>query len=621
MHNLFYDDDVQGLRPDTRDRAEIDDKYKWNVDDIYDDWADWEADMEAIGESMDDLVALKGTLDSGPESVLKAYRLSDRIGIISYKLYRYPQLIFDVDQRNNAVQARLQQVQQLFAEFQAKSAWLTPEILTIDEETMEQWIEETPELEPYRFPISEIYRNQEHVLDEAGEQILAYGSRFRSAPREIYRALTTADISFEEIELSDGETVEVSFGEYAHILQTRRVQDDRRRAFEALYSIFEDKRNTFASLYAATCQRDWAQAQARNYESTAEAALDGDNVPVSVLETLIETAFDGAEPLRRYHRLRKQVLELDEYHSYDGMIPLIDIDKQYPYDEVRDLIIESVSPLGADYQRRMKEALSGGWIDVYENEGKRSGAYSAGVYGVHPYMLLNYTDTLSDVFTLAHELGHTLHTLLSCEEQPFATSSYTIFVAEVASTTNEALLLDHMLANTEGPRNRAILLQRSIDNIAGTFYSQARFADFELRAHRAVEEGRPMTAEQLDQIYFDRLETLYGDCMTLDDLYRVTWARIPHFYNAPYYVYQYATCYASSAKIVEGLLSDDDKEREDTVERYLRLLQSGGNDHPMEQLRRAGVDLEDPSTVGAVTQRMDELVGMLEVELEALDKI
>ncbi len=618
MHQLFFDDDPGGLRPDTRERAEIDGRYKWDLQDIYSDWSSWEADLEAVREKMDAFVALKSTLGDGPEQLAKAFELNDEIGMIAYKLYRYPQLTFDVDQRDNEVQAKLQQVQQLFAEHQTKTAWFTPEILTIDQSTMEEWIDETAALEPYRFPISEMYRNQEHVLDEEGEQLLSYGSRFRSAPTEIYRALTTADIEFETVELSDGESVEVSFGEYSNILQTRREQGDRKKAFEALYSIFEGKRNTFASLYAAICQRDWAQAQARNYESTAEAALDGNNVPVSVLETLIETAAEGTDALQRYHELRKQVLELDDYHYYDGAIPIVDIDDRYPYDDVRNTIIESVQALGPEYQQMMTEALEGGWIDVYENDGKRSGAYSAGVYGVHPYMLLNYTDTLSDVFTLAHELGHTLHTLLSCEHQPFATSNYTIFVAEVASTTNEALLLDHMLDTTDDPRRRAVLLQQEIDNIAGTFYTQSLFADFELRAHRRVEQGMPMTADQFDEIYFGLLSDYYGDCMTLDELYRATWARIPHFFNSPYYVYQYATCYASSAKIVGGLLSDDEERRKETVDRYLTLLKSGGNDHPMEQLRRAGVDLEEPSTVRAVTERMADLVGMLEQELDAI---
>jgi oligoendopeptidase F len=616
---LFHDTSETGLRPKTRNRDEIDDRYKWNVNDIFPDWDAWAKDMESIRTLMDDFVALKGRLSEGPEQVFEAHRLSDAIGMMAYKLYRYPQLMFDVDQRDNAIQAKLQQVQNLFAEYGTRTAWFTPELLSIPQDTMMAWIDGFEALAPYRFPISETYRNQEHVLDEAGEQLLSFGSRFRSTPSEIYRALSTADIDFRKIELSTGEEVTVSYGTYQNILHTNRNQDDRRKAFEAMYGVFSEKRNTYAAIYAAICQRDWAQAQARRYASTAEAALHSDNVPVSVLETLIATAKEGSAPLRRYHELRKKVLGLDSYHLYDGSIPLVEEDKTYPYDAVAEMIIESVAPLGAEYQSKLREALSGGWIDVYENDGKRSGAYSAGVYGVHPYMLMNYTDTLNDVFTLAHELGHTLHTVYSQEHQPFATASYTIFVAEVASTINEALLLDYLLARTEDPRERIVLLQHAISGITGTFYSQALFADYELSAHRLVEAGHPMTAGDLCRIYTEIQTAFYGDAVTYDDLYEVTWSRIPHFYNAPYYVYQYATCYASSAKLIRSLLSDDENERDETRKRYLELLSSGGNDHPMEQLKRAGVDLNDDSTVRAVVEQLDSLVAQLEAAMAELE--
>lgn len=618
MNTFFFDTDgPTGARPKTRDRAEIDEKYKWNLSDIYPSWEEWEADTVKIREDMEALVALKGTLGEGPEEVLQAFELNDKISILGYRLYRYPQLNFDVNQKDNSVQGRLQQVQQIFAEFGARTAWLTPEILTIDEEKMKKWLKTHKGLEPYRFPIEEIYRNQKHVLDEAGEQILAYGSRFRSNPTEAYRALSTADVEYNEVVLSDGEKTTVSYGEYANILRTRRHQEDRAKGFEALYKVFTKNKNTYAALYNGICQRDWAQAQARNYESTAQAALDNDNVPVSVLETLIKVGREGVEPLHRYQALRKRVLGLEEYHPYDGMLPLVETKKTYSYDDVKETIIDAVRPLGEDYVSKMTDALKGGWIDVYENEGKRSGAYSAGCYGVHPYMLLNYTDTLNDMFTLAHELGHTLHTVLSCEHQPFATSSYTIFVAEVASTTTEALLLEHLLKTTEEKEERIILLQQELDSIAGTFYSQVLFADFELAAHRAVEEGHPITADTLSALFLERFKHFHNpDEMIVDDLYAATWARIPHFFNAPYYVYQYATCYASSAKLMQGLLSEDEAIRSETVERYLTLLKAGGNNHPMDQLKAAGVDLNDAETVRAVTRRMSDLVDLLEKELQ-----
>jgi oligoendopeptidase F len=603
-------------------RDDIDEAYKWDLSDIYPDWEAWEDDFSRTRELMDELVEMKGTLSEGPQHLLEAYQLNDDIGRLSYKLYRYPQLSYDTDQRNNELQAKLQRVQHLFAEFGTKTAWFDPELLSIDEETVMGWIDETPELEKYRFPISEIYRQREHRLDEEGEKLLSYASRFNSMPRETYRSLSTADIEFNKIELSDGEKVTVSHAEYGKLLRTRRVREDRRNAFEALYQVYADKRNTYASIYNGVCQRDHALAQARSFDSTAQAALDSNNVPVSVLETLIETAREGVAPFQRYHRLRAEVLDLQgEYDLYDSSIPLVEATEEYPYDEVTDSIIESVAPLGTDYQSRVREALGSRWIDVYETKGKRSGAYSAGVYGVHPYMLLNYNDTLRNVFTLAHELGHTMHTLLSNEAQPFATSTYTIFVAEVASTLNEALLLDHMLSHTDDPRERAVLLQHQIDAITGTFYSQAMFANYELEAHRLVENGQPITADTLSGLYRDILETFYGDTAELDELYDVTWARIPHFFNSPYYVYQYATCYASSAKLVQDILGADGAERDAAVERYLDLLRAGGSDHPMNLLREAGVDLREAGTVRAVVDQLDEMVDMLEDELEKVNRL
>ncbi|MGM0558470.1 MAG: oligoendopeptidase F [Myxococcota bacterium] len=597
-------------------RDDIEEAYKWDLSDIYPDWDAWEEDVERTRGLMDELVELKGTLSDGPQELLKAYELNDDIGRLAYKLYRYPQLSYDTDQRNNELQAKLQRVQQLFAEFGTKTAWFDPELLTIDEDTVIEWIDQTPELEQYRFPISEIYRQREHRLDEEGEKLLSYGSRFNSMPRETYRALSTADIEFNTIELSDGQTVTVSHAEYGKLLRTRREREDRRKAFEALYEVYGEKRNTYASLYNGVCQRDHALAQARSFDSTAEAALDSNNVPVSVLETLIETARDGVEPFQRYHRLRADVLGLEgEYDLYDSSLPLVEATEEYPYDEVTDSIIQSVTPLGTAYQSRVSEALNNRWIDVYETKGKRSGAYSAGVYGVHPYMLLNYNDTLRNVFTLAHELGHTMHTLLANEAQPFATSSYTIFVAEVASTLNEALLLDHMLGQTDDPKERAVLLQHQIDAITGTFYSQAMFANFELEAHRLVESGQPITADTLSGLYRSILETFYGDTAELDELYDVTWSRIPHFFNSPYYVYQYATCYASSAKLVEDILGTQGEEHEQAVERYLDLLRAGGSDHPMNLLQDAGVDLRESATVRAVVDQLDGLVDMLEEEI------
>jgi oligoendopeptidase F len=334
-----------------------------------------------------------------------------------------------------------------------------------------------------------------------------------------------------------------------------------------------------------------------------------------VLETLIDATRAGVEPLRRYHRLRRRALKLDQYYPYDFSIPILDWDRRYAYDTVLDRIVSSVAPLGEDYQARMRRGFSERWIDVYENDGKRSGAYSAPVYGVHPYMLMNWADTLDDVFTLAHEMGHSMHTMLSHERQPFVYSDYTIFIAEVPSTLSEALLLDHWLAQATDPAEQIVLLQHAIDNITSTFYTQVLFADFELAAHTLVERDEPITAEVLNGLYQERFAAYYADAVDLEALTPITWARIPHFFNTPYYVDQYATCFASAAKIAGEIMTGPSDARAEARTRYLDLLGAGGCDHPMTLLKKAGVDLSEPSTVKAVVDQLDGLVSRLEALL------
>lgn len=600
------------------DRDSIPDKYKWDFTDIYASWDEWHAGMAQLEQLMDQYAALEGTLAQGPDQILKAYKLGDELGILLYRVYRYPQLMRDTDTRNNEISAKLQEVQILLAKFNSATSWFNPELLSISWDTMKGWLNKTPELAPYAFGIEDLYRSQEHVLPPEQEKLLSYFSRFGSTPGNIHDELSTADIEFPEVTLSSGETVTMTPGSYYNILSTNRNQEDRRKAFEAHYGVYNANINTYASIYNGIVQRDWAMAQARNYKSTLDAALFGDNVPAEVFENLMSTVKAGTAPVRRYMKLRKEKLGLDTYHLYDGSIPLVDIDKTYNYDDITDDIIASVAPLGKEYQAKMKKIFTDRWIDVYENEGKSSGAYSAGVYGVHPYLLLNFNGTLDNVFTVAHEVGHCMHTQLSDESQPFATASYTIFVAEVASTLNEALFLDYMMERTTDPKERVALLQHSIENILGTFYTQVMFADFEWQAHKMAEEGQPITAEALKQLYFSLLTEYYGDAVELDDLYGATWTRISHFYGSPYYVYKYATCFASSAKLVKEIQSSDDEVREAAVKRYLTLLRSGGSDYPMNQLQAAGVDLSKRETIQAVVSQLDALVSQFETELQKI---
>lgn len=603
-----------GLKPETKNRTEIPADYKWDFAPIFPSWEAWEAAIAEMEVKMDAYAALKGTLSQGPAALLKAHLLYDEIGQLQYKVFRYPQLQRDTDLRNNEISGRLQRVQAIFAKFGTATSWFTPELLTIPQATMESWLAETPALAPYRFGILDAYREQKHVLDEKGERLLSYASQFNRTPTAAFQELSTADIRFPSLKLSDGREVKLTPGNYQEIITTNRTQADRAAAFEAYLNTYAANVNTYAALYNGVMQRGWFLSQARNHPSTVEAALSGNNIPPAVLQTLVDTVRGGTAPLRRYLQLRKRLLGLESYHLYDNFIPIYRDDRRYPYAQATQTVIESVKPLGEAYVSRYRKFVSGGRIDVYENEGKRSGAYNAGVYGVGPYLLLNYNDTMDAVFTFAHEAGHAMHTVLSYENQPFSTADYTIFVAEVASTINERFLLNKLLAETTDPKERFLLLQHAVDAIVGTFYTQVLFADFELQAHRRVEQGKPVTAEVLNGIYLQLLKDYYGDAVVIDDLYKVTWTRIPHFYNSPYYVYQYATCFASSAQIFKEMTTGDDAARKAATERYLDLLKAGGSDYPMELLKRAGVDLTQPQTVQAVVEQMNELVSQLEAE-------
>ena len=601
-----------------RERPDIPDRFKWNLTHIFQDWQAWTAAYQELEVKIAAFSALRGTLSAGAERLLAAYALRDDVGQLEYKVWYFASLWYDQDQRDNEINARRQQVQILFAKDAEASSWFEPELLSISLPVVQQWMKDSPELAVYRFAIEDLYRQQEHVLDGKGEHLLSLSSRFSSTPYDAYAALSTADVKHPVVRLSDGSDATLTYGQYRAILATNRNQADRAAAFTGYHKLFEANVNTYASLYNGVLQRDWFFAQSRGYRSTLEAALNGNNIPTAVLENLIETTKAGTEPFRRYHRLRKRALGLETYHVYDTSVPLVDFDKKYPYEDVLAWLPASVEALGPDYERRLRDVLKGDWIDVYENAGKQHGAYSAPVYGVHPYMLLNHNDTLDAAFTLAHEMGHSMHTLLSNEHQPFVYSAYTIFVAEVPSTLSEALFLDYMLAHASSERERVVLLQHAIDGIVSTFYTQVMFADYELQAHRLAEGGQPVTSDRLGEIYLNLMQTYHGEALDYDEQLRVTWARIPHFYSTPYYVYQYATCFASTAQLVRQLTHGPEADRAAAIDRYLTLLKSGGSDHPMPLLQRAGVDLSRPETVRAVVDQLDTLVTRLERELSLL---
>lgn len=601
-----------------KNRDEIAQQYKWDLNDIYPNWNQWEVDLVKLKELMAEIPKYQGEISKNPKTFVEFINLEEKISRLLDKIYLYPYLQRDLDSTNEVASVKLQEIESIYANYSISSSWITPEILTIPKETMVTWINENPTLEPNRFPLMEIYRLQEHVLSADKEKLLSYFGQYLGVPSDIYSELSTSDIKWNDVELSDGSKTTVTNGVYSKVISTNRNQEDRKKVFEALYNSFNINKNTYASIYKSILQRDFATAQSRNYKSSLEKALNPKNIPLDVYTSLIESTKENTAPLKRYIALRKKALNLSDYHYYDNSVNIVDYNKEFTYEEAKNTVLESVKPLGEDYYNGLNTALSEGWLDVYETPNKRSGAYSLNIYDVHPYMLLNYNGTMDAVFTLAHELGHTMHSMLSTKNQPYPISSYTIFVAEVASTFNERLLLDNMLRNTTDPKEKIALIEQAIGGIVGTYYIQSLFADYEYQAHQIVENGGAITPEVLNNIMENLFKDYFGTELTMDELQKIIWARIPHFYNSPYYVYQYATSFASSANLYDRITNTKytPQEREKAKNEYLTLLKSGGNDHPMNQLKKAGVDLSKKDAFNAVATEFNRLLDLLEEELK-----
>ena len=600
------------------EREKIEQRYKWNLKDIYESYDSWNSDLERIKELQKDLVKYKGSFSS-EEKLLEFLKKQEELDKIAYKLYRYPQLAKDLNSLDKEAVESLQKIQFLFSEISTELSWVNPELIE-NRDKIEKYIE-NEEFSDYRFGIENLFRLQKHVLNEKESRLMSYFSSYFSSPRTIYSEITVTDVEWPEVELENGEKIRATAANYSKEVTRNRNQKDRKTMFENYYGVFKKRENTIAAIYNSILQKNIAKMKAYNYDTFLLSALEGDNIPQNVYTNLINTVKENTAPLRRYLKMRKEILGLEKYHNYDGSVSLIELNKEYEYDEAKEIVLKSVIPLGKEYESKMKRAVSEGWLDVFETKGKRSGAYSAGVYGVHPYMLLNYNKTMDSIFTLAHELGHTLHTLYSQENQPFSTSDYTIFVAEVASTFNERLLLDYMLEHTDSTQERIALLEQEIRNITGTFYFQVLLAEYEYKAHKLAEEGHPITAEVLSGIIEELFEGYYGNEMERDELVHILWCRVPHFFNSPFYVYQYATCFASSAVLYEKVIKEkDEKKKKEALKRYIELLSSGGSKFPMEQLKKAGADLEEKSTVEAVSRQLDSLLDKLEEEIVKIKK-
>lgn len=598
-------------------RENIDNKYKWNLSDIYLNWESWEKDLENLKEIIKEIPTFETSITTDEKKFIELIKLEEKIQRMIDKLYLYPYMLRDLDSKNVVAAEKMQIIEHIYSEYSVISSWIVPKILEIPKETMDKWIERNPELHEHRFGLNELYRLREHVLDKDKEKLLSYFSQYMGAVNDIYDELSISDIKWNEVQLSNGEKVQVTNAMYSKILEENKCQDDRRKAFEALYNSYFINRNTYAAIYRGQIQRDVAGMKAKNYKSTLERALESNNIPVDVYLNLIGSAKENSAPLKKYIELRKKYLGISEYHYYDNQIKIVDYKKEFTYENAKNIVLESVLPLGKEYQNNLSTAISEGWLDVFETPNKRSGAYSLNIYDIHPYMLLNFNGTLDSVFTLAHELGHTLHSMYSTKAQPYATHDYTIFVAEVASTFNEKLLLDHMLKISTDKNERIALIEEAIGNIVGTYYLQSLFANYEYEAYKLVENGTPITADTLDEIMDRLFKEYFGEELTMDELQKIIWARIPHFFNSPYYVYQYATSFSASSKLYDKITNEkySEAERKESLEKYLNLLKSGGSDFPINQLKDAGVNLLEKENFEAVAMELSRLTELLENEL------
>jgi oligoendopeptidase F len=592
-------------------RADIDAKYQWRLEDMYSSIEAWNVDAEAVLKDSEELSTLAGRLGDGAENLLTALKLQDEIGKRLSKMFAFARMRRDEDNTNATYQALTDKAMSIAVRVEGAKAFLVPEILELPESQLQTYLQTNSDLGLYEFVITDLVRQKAHVLPTEQEALLAAAGEVTSAPSQIFTMFNNADLKFPMVKDDDGEEIELTHGRYIHLMESTN-QEVRKAAFEAMYKTYGANKNTLAAVYGASVKKDIFYASVRSYESARQAALDDDNVPVSVYDNLIAAVHESLPALHKYLRLRKRVLGLDELHMYDIYTPLVsEMKVNIPYSEALTTVGEAIAPLGEEYQRIAREGMQSGWIDVYETKGKTSGAYSWGAYGVHPYILLNYQESLDNMFTLAHELGHAMHTYYSHANQPFVYSGYTIFVAEVASTCNEALLTDYLLKRTDDKQMRAYLLNHQLETIRGTLFRQTMFAEFEKLTHQHAEEGGALTPDWLSDTYYKLNEAFFGAECVVDPDIAIEWARIPHFYT-PFYVYKYATGISASTALSQKILH----EGPDAAARYMEFLKSGGSDYPIELLRKAGVDMESPEPVRATLKQFSEMVDELAAILE-----
>ncbi|WP_287614084.1 oligoendopeptidase F [Ruminococcus sp.] len=587
-------------------RSEVPEQFKWALEDIYATDEKWTEDLQKLKAMPERIAAFKGRLSESADTLYDFMQLSDEISVLCDSLGNYAQRRSDEDTANAKYQGFLGQLMNAYVAVNSAGSFETPEIISIEEDKLQKFYEDKPELKLYKRALDKLRRKKAHILSEAEEKILALTGEMGQSPENIYSMFSDADLRFPDAVDKDGKAHQVTHGSYIPLVQSEdRIL--RKSAFESMYGTFDKFKNTCAATLSAQIKAVNFYAKARRYDSSLEAALDGTEVPVSVYKNLIEAVHDNMHYMYDYVALRKKLLGVDELHFYDLYTPVVpDADMKITFEEAKETVLKALAPMGEDYLAILKEGFENRWIDVYENEGKTSGAYSAGAR-VHPYVLLNHKDTLNCMFTLAHEMGHAIHSYLSNKNQPVVYSDYVIFVAEVASTCNEALLMQYLLKNTEDKKQRAYLINYFLEQFRTTLYRQTMFAEFELKINEMVAAGESLTAEGLNELYGQLNKLYFGDGIVLDDEIKLEWARIPHFYY-DYYVYQYATGYSAAIALSQRIL----KYGEPAVKDYIGFLKGGCSTDPISLLKGAGVDMATTQPINEALAMFGELVKEME---------
>ncbi len=588
-------------------RKEIPDQYKWRLEDIYPGDEAWEQDYRQALDLAARVESFKGKLGASARTMLEAFQLQDQLEALNEKIYNYACMRRDEDNTNSVYQALSDRAESLGAHVQAAVSFMVPEILTLPEETFKQFLQEEAGLGLYRFVLEELVRQKPHVLSTEEEQLIARAEEVTQASANIFKMFNNADLTFEPVKDEEGHEVELTHGRYLQFMESkdRRVRQD---AFTSLYGSYSRFRNTLAATLGSSIKKDVFYARARRFPSALEASLFSDNVPVEVYNELIRTVRNNLEPFYRYMRLRKKLLGLSELHMYDIYTPVVkDVDWKITYPEGVDMVRDGLAQLGDAYVNTIVQGINSGWVDVYENKGKTSGAYSWGPYGTHPYVLLNHQDNLDNVFTLAHEMGHAMHSYYSFATQPYVYAHYKIFTAEVASTVNESLLVQYLLQKVNDRDKKMYLLNHYLEQFRGTVYRQTMFAEFEKITHERVEAGEALTPELLCGIYHQLNLDYYGPEVVVDREIDMEWARIPHFYTA-FYVYKYATGFSAATALSRRITEEGGP----AVNSYVEFLHKGGSDYPLNLLKSAGVDMTTPKAVQECLDVFSRLVEELE---------